>query len=126
MYSLAIARALAPRDVTSPLKPLSRAASRKKRAKPRSFSTMSSTRSPGRMLSRSSPASLMRSGVASSAGAGAGTVAGAAAPLRRVAGAAAATNSATASEPVAAETGGIGVGGSDSPPPGRRPGRPAE
>ena len=36
-----------PSDVTSPLKPFSRAASSRKRAKPRSFSTISSTRSPG-------------------------------------------------------------------------------
>ncbi len=58
LYSRASARAVAPSEVTSPLKPFSRAASRRKRAKPVSFSTISKTRSPGRILSRSSPTSL--------------------------------------------------------------------
>ena len=44
--------------MTSPLKPFSRAVSSRNRAKPRSFSTISSTRSPGWMSSRSSPTSL--------------------------------------------------------------------
>ncbi len=60
LYSRAMARAAAPSEVTSPLKPFSRAVSSRKRAKPRSFSTISSTRSPGSMWSRSSPTSLIK------------------------------------------------------------------
>ena len=45
-------------EPTTPLKPFSRAASSRILAKPRSFSTISSTWSPGWMSSRSSPASL--------------------------------------------------------------------
>ena len=59
-----------PSEVTSPLKPFSRAASSRKRAKPRSFSTISSTRSPGWMSSRSSPTSLTRTSAGSDSGAG--------------------------------------------------------
>ena len=55
---LASVSAPAPIVVTRPLKPLARAASSRKRAKARSFSTISSTWSPPWMLSRSSLATL--------------------------------------------------------------------
>ena len=57
-YSRTMARAAAPVEPTTPLKPFSRAASSRILAKPRSFSTISSTWSPGWMSSRSSAASL--------------------------------------------------------------------
>ena len=63
MKSRASVSAAAPWDVTSPLKPLSRAVSSSNRAKARSFSTISTTRSPGRISSRSSSASLTRRGM---------------------------------------------------------------
>ena len=63
LYSRIMARADAPSGVTSPLKPVSRATSSSRRAKLRSFSTISRTWSPGWMVSRSSPGSLTDFGV---------------------------------------------------------------
>ena len=63
LYSLVIASAAAPSEVTSPLKPFSRAASSSNRANDRSFSTIKSSGSPGSRQLRSSPTSLTSLGV---------------------------------------------------------------